>query len=111
MVADSLGKREHARWRGFLAPRSPSPRGLNLKTHTLFFLKVGGELKQVVRLRIAVWTEPAHKALGRAVYGFGKLAKADGRVDVIAENRRLAQSLRLPKERSTPIPQSFPLPQ
>ena len=50
-------------------------------------LEAADDLEQVPRLRIAVRTEHAHQALGRLAGQFAEFPKADGGIDVIAQNR------------------------
>ena len=50
-------------------------------------LKVRNYVEQVARLRVPLWTEHAHQALRRRVRHVAEFRKADGRIDVIAENR------------------------
>src|SRR5216684_909413 len=50
-------------------------------------LQVADHAEEVLGLRIAAWSEHADQALGRRAGRFAKLFKADGRLDVIAQDR------------------------
>lgn len=47
---------------------------------------MGDDRKQVIGLRVAFWAEHPHEAFSRGVRGLAQTFKADGRVDVVAQN-------------------------
>src|SRR5208337_931134 len=61
-------------------------RGLDVKAHAFSLLKIGDDLEQVARLRIAGGSEHAHEAFGRAVNHFGKFNETHSRVDIVAQD-------------------------
>src|SRR5260370_17555490 len=50
-------------------------------------LQVTDHAEEVLGLRIAAWSEHADQALGRRAGRFAKLFKADGRLDVVPQDR------------------------
>jgi len=50
-------------------------------------LQVVDDLKEVVRTRVALRPEHAHKAFGRYVGSLRQLPKTDSRVDIVPQNR------------------------
>src|SRR6266568_5359097 len=66
-------------------PGSRYPRYLEVQARA--FLKISDHAEEIFGLRIAPRPEHANEALGRRSGRFAKLLKADGRLDVVAQDR------------------------
>src|ERR1039457_744253 len=61
-------------------------RGLDLETHAFAALEKSDDLEEIAGARVARRPQHSHEAFGRDACGFGEVRKAQGRVDVIAQD-------------------------